>query len=162
MRGPALATWYPKKTVAFHDLQHAVEGFGLTTFDEAEDDREESIQMSAAYTLLFFVSMLTVDTVPNSEERAGLKRRKPLQVSTMPNPQSITRVEYMPTAFQCQRIEVSQEEEIMLHDVFKSFRRNYGFMIDNRLRLTIAITTTPQKIRLVVTSGAVTSCPNLY
>ncbi|KAJ5263729.1 hypothetical protein N7478_011334 [Penicillium angulare] len=46
LRGPALAAWYPKKTVAFQDLQNTYKPLGLTTFDEAEDDREEAIQMS--------------------------------------------------------------------------------------------------------------------
>ncbi|BDD57940.1 hypothetical protein MAP00_003258 [Monascus purpureus] len=46
LRGPILATWYPKKTVSFRDLQNTYEPLGLTTFDEAEDDREESIQIA--------------------------------------------------------------------------------------------------------------------
>lgn len=45
LRGPALAAYYPRKTVSFRDLQNIIEPFGLTTFDEAEDDREEAIQM---------------------------------------------------------------------------------------------------------------------
>ncbi|RMJ22404.1 hypothetical protein PHISP_06724 [Aspergillus sp. HF37] len=45
LRGPALAAYYPKKTVSFRDLQNAIRPLGLTTFDEAEDDREESIQV---------------------------------------------------------------------------------------------------------------------
>ncbi|KAL4903551.1 hypothetical protein BDW74DRAFT_156634 [Aspergillus multicolor] len=45
LRGPALAEWYPKKTVSFKDLRTTCKSLGLTTFDEAEDDREEAIQM---------------------------------------------------------------------------------------------------------------------
>jgi len=45
LRGPALAAWYPKKDVSFRDLQNTYKPLGLTTFDEAEDDREEAIQM---------------------------------------------------------------------------------------------------------------------
>lgn len=47
MRGPALAAWYPRKTVSFRDLQDTYRPLGLTIFDEAEDDREEAIQMYA-------------------------------------------------------------------------------------------------------------------
>lgn len=45
LRGPTLTAWYPKKTVSFRDLQDTYQPLGLTTFDEAEDDREEAIQM---------------------------------------------------------------------------------------------------------------------
>jgi hypothetical protein len=31
--------------VSFQDLQNTYKPLGLTTFDEAEDDREEAIQM---------------------------------------------------------------------------------------------------------------------
>lgn len=53
LRGPALAAWYPRKTVSFRDLQDAYRPLGLTMFDEAEDDREEAIQM---YVLVRLVS----------------------------------------------------------------------------------------------------------
>ncbi|KAL5355468.1 mitochondrial ribosomal subunit S27-domain-containing protein [Aspergillus floccosus] len=46
LRGPALASWYPKKAVSFRDLQDAYRPLGLTTFDEVEDDREEAIQIA--------------------------------------------------------------------------------------------------------------------
>ncbi|KAJ5698250.1 hypothetical protein N7462_000255 [Penicillium macrosclerotiorum] len=46
LRGPALSAWYPKKTVSFKSLQLAYKDLGLTTFDEAEDDREEAIQIA--------------------------------------------------------------------------------------------------------------------
>ncbi|KAK4870389.1 hypothetical protein LT330_005443 [Penicillium expansum] len=46
LRGPALAAWYPKQTVSFQDLQNTYKPLGLTTFDEAEDDREEAIQIA--------------------------------------------------------------------------------------------------------------------
>ncbi|KAK5788494.1 hypothetical protein VI817_009452 [Penicillium citrinum] len=46
LRGPALAAWYPKKDVSFRDLQNTYKPLGLTTFDEAEDDREEAIQIA--------------------------------------------------------------------------------------------------------------------
>lgn len=45
LRGPALASWYPRKTVSFRDLQDVYNPVGLKAFDEAEDDREEAIQM---------------------------------------------------------------------------------------------------------------------
>ncbi|OKP09397.1 hypothetical protein PENSUB_5219 [Penicillium subrubescens] len=53
LRGPALAAWYPKKTVSFRDLQNTYKPLGLTTFDEAEDDREEAIQMSVGFYTRF-------------------------------------------------------------------------------------------------------------
>ncbi|PTU20951.1 hypothetical protein P175DRAFT_0458899 [Aspergillus ochraceoroseus IBT 24754] len=46
LRGPMVAAWYPKKTVSFRDLQNTCKPLGLTTFDEAEDDREEAIQIA--------------------------------------------------------------------------------------------------------------------
>ncbi|KAJ5427872.1 Ribosomal protein S27/S33 mitochondrial [Penicillium cf. griseofulvum] len=46
LRGPALAAWYPKKTVSFQNLQNTYKPLGLTTFDEAEDDRKEAIQIA--------------------------------------------------------------------------------------------------------------------
>ncbi|KAL1998983.1 hypothetical protein VTN02DRAFT_5235 [Thermoascus thermophilus] len=46
LRGPALAAWYPRKTVSYRDLQDTYQPLGLTTFDEAEDDREEAIQIA--------------------------------------------------------------------------------------------------------------------
>ncbi|PLB33782.1 mitochondrial 37S ribosomal protein mS33 [Aspergillus candidus] len=46
LRGPTLTAWYPKKTVSFRDLQDTYQPLGLTTFDEAEDDREEAIQIA--------------------------------------------------------------------------------------------------------------------
>ncbi|KAL4889140.1 mitochondrial ribosomal subunit S27-domain-containing protein [Aspergillus ambiguus] len=46
LRGPAIAAWYPRKTVAFRDLQDAYRPLGLTMFDEVEDDREEAIQIA--------------------------------------------------------------------------------------------------------------------
>jgi small subunit ribosomal protein S33 len=56
LRGPALAAWYPRKTVSFRDLQDAYQPLGLTIFDEAEDDREEAIQVYVAIpsTVLIF------------------------------------------------------------------------------------------------------------
>ncbi|BCS27495.1 mitochondrial 37S ribosomal protein mS33 [Aspergillus puulaauensis] len=46
LRGPALTSWYPKKVVSFRDLRTTCNSLGLTTFDEAEDDREEAIQIA--------------------------------------------------------------------------------------------------------------------
>ncbi|KAF9882648.1 hypothetical protein FE257_005804 [Aspergillus nanangensis] len=51
LRGPAFAAWYPKKTVSFRDLQDTYRPLGLTMFDEAEDDREEAIQMYNNFSL---------------------------------------------------------------------------------------------------------------
>lgn len=52
LRGPALAAWYPKQEVSFRDLQNTYKPLGLTTFDEAEDDREEAIQMWVPFSLV--------------------------------------------------------------------------------------------------------------
>ncbi|OKL57167.1 hypothetical protein UA08_07707 [Talaromyces atroroseus] len=46
LRGPALAAWYPRKTVSFRDLQDTYKPLDLETFDEAQDDREEAIQIA--------------------------------------------------------------------------------------------------------------------
>lgn len=54
LRGPALAAWYPRKTVSFRDLQDTYSRSGLTMFDEAEDDREEAIQMYVPWGSLFY------------------------------------------------------------------------------------------------------------
>lgn len=45
LRGPAIAAWYPKKTVSFRDLEKTYRPLDLITFDEYEDDREEAIQV---------------------------------------------------------------------------------------------------------------------
>ncbi|GKZ84959.1 hypothetical protein AnigIFM56816_010519 [Aspergillus niger] len=50
LRGPALAAWYPRKTVSFRDLQDTYSRSGLTMFDEAEDDREEAIQIGRIHS----------------------------------------------------------------------------------------------------------------
>lgn len=62
MRGPALAAWYPRKTVSFRDLQDTYRPLGLTMFDEAEDDREEAIQMYALsfHSLIIFNAHCTL------------------------------------------------------------------------------------------------------
>ncbi|KAH8704288.1 mitochondrial ribosomal subunit S27-domain-containing protein [Talaromyces proteolyticus] len=46
LRGPALASWYPRKSVSFRDLQDIYKPLDLTTFDEGQDDREEAIQIA--------------------------------------------------------------------------------------------------------------------
>ncbi|EEA22968.1 hypothetical protein TMatcc_001835 [Talaromyces marneffei ATCC 18224] len=46
LRGPALAAYYPRKTVSFRDLQDTYKPLGLETFDEGQDDREEAIQIA--------------------------------------------------------------------------------------------------------------------
>jgi hypothetical protein len=60
LRGPTLAAWYPKKTVSFRDLRDAIKPLGLTTFDEAEDDREEAIQMYVSHNVLLARLLLTM------------------------------------------------------------------------------------------------------
>lgn len=77
LRGPALASWYPKKTVSFRDMQDTFRPLGLTMFDEFQDDREEAIQM---YVLLAIIhrqrSHVNYSTaVRNLEERADRRRR---------------------------------------------------------------------------------------
>lgn len=64
MRGPALAAWYPRKTVSFRDLQDTYRPLGLTMFDEAEDDREEAIQM---YGLPLSLSIFNAHSTPQCE-----------------------------------------------------------------------------------------------
>ncbi|QKX64340.1 uncharacterized protein TRUGW13939_11514 [Talaromyces rugulosus] len=46
LRGPALASWYPRNTVSFRDLQDIYKPLDLETFDEGQDDREEAIQIA--------------------------------------------------------------------------------------------------------------------
>ncbi|OJJ08104.1 hypothetical protein ASPVEDRAFT_155827 [Aspergillus versicolor CBS 583.65] len=46
LRGPTLASWYPRKVVSFRDLRTTCSSLGLTAFDEVEDDREEAIQIA--------------------------------------------------------------------------------------------------------------------
>ncbi|CAI7640009.1 unnamed protein product [Penicillium bialowiezense] len=46
LRGPTLASWYPKQIIPFRRLQDSYKRFGLTTFDEDEVDREEGIQVT--------------------------------------------------------------------------------------------------------------------
>ena len=41
LKGPALAAYYPRRTVTFKDLQKAFPG--LEVWDDAEEDRLESI-----------------------------------------------------------------------------------------------------------------------
>lgn len=61
LRGPALAEWYPKKEVSFQDLQTRIKRLGLTTFDEAEDDREEGLQVSVhPFTSLNFLPLMAI------------------------------------------------------------------------------------------------------
>jgi hypothetical protein len=53
LRGPALAAWYPRKSVSFRDLQDTYRPFGLETWNEYEEDREEAIQMYAPQLDIF-------------------------------------------------------------------------------------------------------------
>ncbi|KAK2755653.1 mitochondral 37S ribosomal protein S27 [Arachnomyces sp. PD_36] len=46
LRGPALAAWYPRKTVSFRDLQDTYRPLGLETWNDFEEDREEAIQIA--------------------------------------------------------------------------------------------------------------------
>ncbi|KAL1958330.1 hypothetical protein VTO42DRAFT_4647 [Malbranchea cinnamomea] len=46
LRGPVLASWYPRKTVSFRDLQDAYKPYDLITWDEQEEDRLEAIQIA--------------------------------------------------------------------------------------------------------------------
>ncbi|KAF3402535.1 Mitochondrial 37S ribosomal protein S27 [Talaromyces pinophilus] len=46
LKGPALAAYYPRKTVSFRDLQDTYKPLDLETFDEGQDDREEAIQIA--------------------------------------------------------------------------------------------------------------------
>lgn len=83
LRGPALASWYPKKTVSFRDMQDTFRPLGLTMFDEFQDDREEAIQM--------YIPPVTVHprrshvnhsiAVRNLEAKADRRRRGQQKVS---------------------------------------------------------------------------------
>jgi hypothetical protein len=81
LRGPALAAWYPRKTVSFRDLQETYRPLGLTIFDEAEDDREEAIQMYEEGPVTLICTMLMINyPVRNYAGRADQKRREQQQV----------------------------------------------------------------------------------
>jgi hypothetical protein len=73
LRGPTLAAWYPKKTVSFRDLRDAIKPLGLTTFDEAEDDREEAIQMYVSHSVLAARLLLTMRQRETTREREAEK-----------------------------------------------------------------------------------------
>ncbi|KAI5283644.1 mitochondral 37S ribosomal protein S27 [Ascosphaera aggregata] len=44
LRGPALAAYYPRKTVSFRDLQDLYRPLGLETVDEEEAERLERVE----------------------------------------------------------------------------------------------------------------------
>ncbi|KAG2001248.1 hypothetical protein GB937_010347 [Aspergillus fischeri] len=88
LRGPALAAWYPRKTVSFRDLQDAYRPLGLTVFDEYEDDREEAIQIAklrgkgrpkkkrtAAGMTLILVQRLLLTSIQNHDRRRRRNRQ---------------------------------------------------------------------------------------
>ena len=79
LRGPALVSWYPKKTVSLKDLKNEIRPLGLTTFDEDEDEREEGIQMYVACAPCLESYILGANGFPrpepNYEERAGQRKR---------------------------------------------------------------------------------------
>ena len=81
MRGPALAAWYPRKTVSFRDLQDTYRPLGLTMFDEAEDDREEAIQMYALPSQPRHLQCSLYSLVRNLEEKADQRKREQRPVS---------------------------------------------------------------------------------
>lgn len=58
LRGPALASYYPRKTVGIRDV---IKQFGpdLTTFDEEEEDRLDHIAECVWGSLRTFARMLT-------------------------------------------------------------------------------------------------------
>ncbi|EAW24189.1 mitochondrial 37S ribosomal mS33 domain-containing protein [Aspergillus fischeri NRRL 181] len=72
LRGPALAAWYPRKTVSFRDLQDAYRPLGLTVFDEYEDDREER---TAAGMTLILVQRLLLTSIQNHDRRRRRNRQ---------------------------------------------------------------------------------------
>jgi small subunit ribosomal protein S33 len=53
LKGPALAAYYPRKTVSFRDLQDTYKPLDLETFDEGQDDREEAIQMYVLHVIYY-------------------------------------------------------------------------------------------------------------
>lgn len=82
LRGPALASWYPRKTVSFRDMQDTFRPLGLTMFDEFQDDREEAIQMyvpSAAFHHQWPHVNNSI-AVRNLEEKADRRKREQQKV----------------------------------------------------------------------------------
>lgn len=84
LKGPALAAYYPRKTVSFRDLQDTYKPLDLETFDEGQDDREEAIQM---YVLCVIISwkpngskLIWRITARNYVARDDQRRRELLQV----------------------------------------------------------------------------------
>lgn len=84
LKGPALAAYYPRKTVSFRDLQDTYKPLDLETFDEGQDDREEAIQM-----YVFHITKCRIDdsgliiwqiTARNYAAKDGQRRRELLQV----------------------------------------------------------------------------------
>ncbi|KAJ5763171.1 hypothetical protein N7533_001852 [Penicillium manginii] len=96
LRGPALAAWYPKKDVSFRDLQNTYKPLGLTTFDEAEDDREEAIQMYVYRMRMLFSKVSPIDfilqcqiarkgTAQKEENRSRIEIREEEEINPLPH-----------------------------------------------------------------------------
>lgn len=87
LRGPALASWYPRKTVSFRDLQDTYKPFELETWDDKEEDRLEAIEKYAHRFVFLWqdtglkemdADMLTA--ARKSVERGHRRRSGPKQV----------------------------------------------------------------------------------
>ena len=46
LKGPILAQYYPRRSAAIEDIQKEFAKFGMTTWNEKEEDRLESIQIA--------------------------------------------------------------------------------------------------------------------
>lgn len=91
LRGPVLAAYYPRKTVAFRDLQDTFLPFDLETWDDFQEDREEAIQMYAIFPLLVAKALemkekqlLIIDIAQRCVERELRKRSALRQVRNCP------------------------------------------------------------------------------
>jgi hypothetical protein len=86
LKGPALAAYYPRKTVSFRDLQDTYKPLDLETFDEGQDDREEAIQMYVGHVIILWkIDELELTiwriTARNYVAKGDQRRRELLQVS---------------------------------------------------------------------------------
>lgn len=46
LKGPALAAYYPRKSVTIADIQKEFKRYGLETWNEEEEDRLEGLQIA--------------------------------------------------------------------------------------------------------------------
>ncbi|KAL9110841.1 MAG: hypothetical protein Q9227_004641 [Pyrenula ochraceoflavens] len=92
LKGPALAQYYPRRSVTHRDLVDAFKHLDLVTWDEEEEDRLEALQMYVLKSgfrtlhLQFYVCLVTNETATTDEESEGRehqRRRERKKLSTM-------------------------------------------------------------------------------